>query len=123
MSTTETSTRLRDMFLTISNDRPPTSEHLDELCSCFIESYRASEAEQTDHFNPTGAGISSKELQSDGSLVLICFKCFVTSASKWGVCFRRSSVNTSNTDMMCSWECSCGNTRMRAALPVRSKRC
>ena len=51
MSTTETSTRLRDMFLTISNDRPPTSEHLDELCSCFIESYRASEAEQTDHFN------------------------------------------------------------------------
>ena len=51
MSTTETSTRLRDMLFTISNDRPPTSEHVDELCARFIEGFRASEAEQTNHFN------------------------------------------------------------------------
>ena len=39
------------MLLAISNDRPPTSEHVNELCCRFIESFLASEAEQTDQFN------------------------------------------------------------------------
>ena len=122
MSTTETSTRLRDMFLTISNDRPPTSEHVDELCSRFIEGFRALEAEQTDHFNQQERGFRAK-CYKRWQRGLDRLQVFRHLCVEVGVCFRRSSVNTSNTDMMRSWECSCGNTRMLAALPVRSKRC
>ena len=51
MSTTDIDAELRDVLRAISNDGPLGTEHVDELCSRFIESFRASESEQTDHFN------------------------------------------------------------------------
>ena len=51
---------LRDVLRAISNDGPSTTEHVDELCSRFIESFRASESEQTDHFNREERGFRER---------------------------------------------------------------
>ena len=51
MSTTAIVTRLHDMLLTISNGEPPATEHVEELCSQFIESVRKAGAEQIEQFN------------------------------------------------------------------------
>ena len=51
---------LRDVLGAISNDGPSTTEHVDELCSRFIESFRASESEQTDHFNREERGFRER---------------------------------------------------------------
>ena len=60
MSTTDINAELRGMLRAISNDGPPATDHVDELCSRFIESFRASGSEQTDHFNREERGFRER---------------------------------------------------------------
>ena len=51
MSNQDIGANLREMLLAMSNGGSPTTDHINELCSRFTESFLASEAPQVDHFN------------------------------------------------------------------------